>query len=187
MNTSKDKWMEAASPDLEQIYVVMGVSGSGKSTIAPLLASSLDLPFFDGDAFHPPANVAKMAAQIPLNDEDRYAWLIRLNALARKHSEKGAVLVCSALKESYRDKLGQGLAKPIVWIYLKGSYDLILSRLRERKGHFMPVSLLESQFATLEEPKGAITVSITGTPEEITAEILRRIRDASGKGGQVGD
>lgn len=169
--------MKEAKPDPGKIYVVMGVSGSGKSTIAPLLASRLDLPFFDGDAYHPPANVSKMAAQIPLTDRDRHAWLLTLNELTREHSDTGAVLVCSALKAVYRKKLARGLGKKVVWIYLKGPYDLILSRLRERKGHFMPVSLLESQFETLEEPEDALTVSIAGTPEEITSEILRQLRE----------
>ncbi len=159
------------------IYVVMGVSGSGKSTVAPLLAERLSLPFFDGDNFHPAANVAKMSAKIPLTDEDRHEWLVRLNQLAREHTAKGAVLVCSALKKSHREKLSTGVEDQVVWVYLKGSHDLILRRLQERKGHFMPPSLLDSQFETLEEPENAIEVSIEPGPEEIVKQILRKIRE----------
>lgn len=158
-----------------RIYVVMGVSGSGKSTVAPMLANELSLPFFDGDDFHPEANVQKMAARIPLNDDDRHDWLMALNQLAHTHSEKGAVIVCSALKASHRAKLSKGLGKQMVWVYLEGSFELILSRLQKRKGHFMPVELLTSQFETLEPPQQAIKVSINGSPKEIISQIIGKL------------
>lgn len=162
------------------IYVVMGVSGSGKSTIAPMLAEKLGLPFFDGDQFHPKENVQKMASGTPLNDQDRHAWLLALNELARKHAGKGAVIVCSALKKRYRKQLAKDLKGQVQWIFLQGSFDLILSRLMERKGHFMPTELLRSQFETLEPPKKAIAVSIAGKPEEILEAILSKLDPASG-------
>lgn len=158
-----------------RIYIVMGVSGCGKSTIAPLLAEALSLPFFDGDNFHPPSNVAKMSARIPLTDEDRHGWLMALNRLAKEHHEKGAVIVCSALKKIHRQKLSEGLEEKMVWVFLKGTYELILSRLKSRKGHFMPPSLLTSQFKTLEIPETAITVSIEKEPPVIVDEILKQL------------
>jgi gluconokinase len=160
-----------------RIYIVMGVSGCGKSTIAPLLSERLSLPFFDGDNFHPEENVRKMSARIPLTDDDRHNWLVTLNQLALKNSDKGAVIVCSALKKSYRQKLSQGLEGQMIWVFLKGTYELILSRLQSRKGHFMPTSLLRSQFETLEIPESAITVCINGTPETIVNDILANLRD----------
>jgi gluconokinase len=163
--------------DKGKIYVVMGVSGSGKSTIAPLLAQALELPYFDGDDFHPPANVAKMASGQPLTDTDRHLWLVTLNRLAKNNLEKGAVIVCSALKESHRSKLGAGIEKRVVWVFLKGTFDLISERLGNRKGHFMPPSLLASQFETLEIPKNALEISVQGTPEEITGRILGKLKE----------
>jgi gluconokinase len=158
-----------------RIYIVMGVSGSGKSTIAPLLAQRLSISFFDGDDYHPAENVEKMSARIPLTDDDRQQWLETLNKLAKKNRENGAVIVCSALKKNHRKKLADDLQEKMVWIFLKGSYELILSRLMKRKGHFMPVSLLKSQFETLEIPEKAITVSIEGKPEAIVEEILAKL------------
>ncbi len=159
-----------------RIYIVMGVSGCGKSTIAPLLAEALKIPFFDGDNFHPASNVAKMSARIPLTDEDRHGWLLALNNLAKEHQEKGAVIVCSALKKIHRQKLSEGLEEKMVWVFLKGTYELILSRLKSRKGHFMPPSLLTSQFKTLEIPETALTVSIENEPPMIVGEILEQLK-----------
>ncbi len=157
------------------IYVVMGVSGSGKSTVAPLLARELSIPYFDGDDFHPAANVKKMAAGTPLDDQDRRGWLMALNQLAREHSAKGAVIVCSALKKSHREQLSDKLEGQMVWIYLEGTFELILSRLQKRIGHFMPIELLRSQFETLEPPANAICVSIEGSPEEIVRQIMGKL------------
>ncbi len=158
------------------IYFVMGVSGCGKSTIAPMLAEKLNVPFFDGDDFHPAANVQKMAAKIPLTDKDRHGWLQSLNQLACKHQEEGAVIVCSALKKSHREKLAKGIEDKVVWIFLQGTFDLILSRLQLRQGHFMPIELLQSQFHTLEIPENAIRVSIQPNPDEIVQTILEKLQ-----------
>ncbi|MCL4156262.1 UNVERIFIED_CONTAM: hypothetical protein GTU68_044905 [Idotea baltica] len=154
----------------------MGVSGCGKSTISQLLANKLNLPYFDGDDFHPEENVLKMSKGHPLNDEDRQAWLQALNKLAIKHSPKGAVIACSALKEKYRVSLSESIKNTLEFVYLEGTFDEINERMQARKGHFMPAGLLKSQFETLEPPKNAIVVSIIGTPEEIVANVLKQVK-----------
>ena len=108
-----------------QIFYVMGVSGCGKSTIGKMLAQELEIPFFDGDDYHPEANIEKMKSGRPLNDEDRKGWLLRLNTLAQSQKEKGAVIACSALKEAYRVLLNKGLKNEVCWVYLEGSYATI--------------------------------------------------------------
>jgi gluconokinase len=143
------------------IVVVMGVSGSGKSTVGALLAERLGVEFLDADEFHPPENVAKMAAGVPLTDADRGPWLERLNAELRRRGD--AVLACSALKESYRRALAQGLE--CRFVHLRGPIELIRSRMEFRRHRYMPASLLESQFAALEPPSGAIDVDIAQSPE----------------------
>lgn len=157
------------------LFVVMGVSGCGKSTIGKLLASTYGLPFFDGDDYHPHENVDKMSKGIPLEDSDRKDWLQRLNILAKEYREKGAVIACSALKKAYRDQIADALTPQMEFIYLKGTKDEILRRLEERKGHFMPAGLLDSQFQTLEVPLDAITVSIEKSPDEIVLEIIKKL------------
>ncbi|MET7029408.1 gluconokinase [Sediminicola luteus] len=156
----------------KHILFVMGVSGSGKSTIGKLLATALGYPFYDGDDYHPDHNIKKMAAGEPLNDEDRYDWLLALNELAKNHTSKGAVIACSALKESYRDLLQKGIDTKVHYIYLKGSFEEILERLQQRKDHFMPLELLQSQFEALSPPKNAIVVEIKEQPEKIVDTIL---------------
>lgn len=158
------------------IIFVMGVSGSGKSTIGKQLANALSIPFFDGDDFHPEANITKMSRGLALNDQDREPWLEILNSLARKHAASGAVIVCSALKKAYRDQLEKGLTPKPVWIYLNGDFNLISERLGQRKGHFMPPSLLRSQFDTLEVPEEAIEVEVNLSPEQILNIILRKLK-----------
>jgi gluconokinase len=153
----------------------MGVSGTGKSTIGKMLAERLEIPFFDGDDFHPKANVEKMAAGLPLNDDDRLDWLKSLNRLGREHKDSGTVIACSALKESYRKILKTALEEHLVFIHLEGSFELITSRMEARKGHFMPLKLLRSQFDTLEPPKEAINISITDSPKEIVDSILNQL------------
>jgi gluconokinase len=155
------------------IVVVMGVSGSGKSTIGAPLAVRLGVPFLDADEFHPPANVAKMAAGTPLTDADRQPWLERLNANLRALPD--AVLACSALKEGYRRILSSDI-RDCRFVHLKGNIDLIRSRLADRRHRYMPASLLESQFATLEPPQGAIEVDIRQGVEDCVAEIQARLR-----------
>jgi gluconokinase len=149
--------------------VVMGVSGSGKTTIGKLLAARLGCEFLDGDDFHPPANVKKMAASISLTDEDRWPWLKNLNGKLLQNRK--AVLACSALKESYRKVLSEGLTD-CRFVHLRGSIELIRARLAERRHRYMPASLLESQFATLEPPARAIGIDIGQAPERCVEEIL---------------
>jgi gluconokinase len=155
------------------IVVLMGVSGSGKTTVGELLARRLGWPYLDADDYHPPANVEKMRAGTPLTDADRWPWLDRLNELLRQRQADGdnAVLGCSALKQIYRERLAQGL-RNVRWVHLKGSFELIQSRLQVRKHRYMPASLLQSQFATLEDPADALTVDIGDTPEALARTII---------------
>jgi len=154
------------------IAVVMGVSGSGKTAIGAALAAELGWRFIDADDYHPEANVAKMAAGQPLDDEDRWPWLDRLNSILKE--ERQAVLACSALKERYRARIASGIAS-IEWISLKGDFDLIRSRLLQRQHRYMPVSLLESQFAALEPPSRAITIGVNADVATCVGEILAKL------------
>src|SRR5438132_841873 len=158
------------------IIILMGVSGSGKTTIGERLAQALSWPFYDGDQFHPPANVAKMQQGIPLTDEDRWPWLqaLRMHIETCIHQGVSAVLTCSALKQAYRKQLIIDEAE-VNLVYLKGDYDLIHERLAQRQGHFMPPGLLASQFAALEEPEQAIVVDIGPPPETIVALIRQQL------------
>jgi len=142
------------------IVVLMGVSGSGKTKIGRALAASLGWPFYDADDLHPPANVAKMSAGIPLTDDDRWPWLDRIvDELARAGANGGsAVLACSALRQVYRDRLAR--AGDVRFVYLKGDLEMIAARLAVRSHKYMPASLLPSQFATLEEPADALVIDI---------------------------
>ena len=152
----------------------MGVSGSGKSTIGKLLSQELNIPFFDGDDFHPKENIEKMSSGQPLNDKDRQSWLEVLNSLAIKELKKSnCIIVCSALKQKYREILSQNIETQSKWIYLSGSFDLISKRLNNRENHFMPSDLLKSQFDILEEPKGALQVDISLSTNEIIKTIKR--------------
>src|SRR5262245_17695530 len=146
----------------------MGVSGSGKSTVGALLAERLGCPFLDADEFHPPQNVAKMAAGTPLTDADRWPWLETLNRKLKEQRDAG--LACSALKESYRQVLMQGVSNGCL-VHLRGGKELIQSRMRRRQHRYMPASLLDSQFATLEEPAQAIVVDILHSPERCVEDI----------------
>lgn len=161
-------------PNKKSIFYIMGVSGTGKTTVGLLLAKALNLEFYDGDDFHPKANVAKMAAGKPLNDNDRRGWLQELNDLAIRNKKNGAIIACSALKKSYRKQLTAGLQDKSVFVYLEGTFEEVKIRLENRKGHFMPLTLLESQFETLEPPKDAIVVSISQSPEQIVERIVAR-------------
>jgi len=157
------------------IVLVMGVAGVGKTTIGEALARSLGWRFLDADDFHPPQNVAKMKAGIALEDADRWPWLSHLNRVLK--DEPNAVLACSALKESYRDRLAQGIAHFTV-VYLHGSFALIRERMESRQHRYMPAALLESQFAALEPPADAIAVDVAATTDECVAAILARLRGA---------
>lgn len=148
----------------------MGVSGTGKTTLGAMIAARLGARFLDADDFHPPANVAKMSAGVPLGDEDRWPWLARLNAELRDCDSRGedVVLACSALREAYRARLRDGLSR-MRTVFLHGSFDLIHDRLLARSHRYMPASLLESQFATLEPPGDAIAVDVARSPEDCVA------------------
>jgi gluconokinase len=155
------------------VIVVMGVSGSGKTTIGSLLARQLEWAFADADDYHSAANVEKMRNGIPLTDADRIPWLDALRALIACWiaDGKSAVLACSALKESYRESLR--IDEQVRYVYLKGNRDLLFYRLLERSDHYMKEQMLESQLGTLEEPVNAIVVDAKGTPEDIVREIRR--------------
>lgn len=161
--------------DVRMVIILMGVTGSGKTTIGRLLSEQLDWKYYDADDFHSEANVKKMHSGIPLNDEDRKPWLEALSGLIRKSLERGEniVLACSALKESYRDYLL--LNERVRLVYLKGDYKLIRKRLNERRDHYMNPKLLDSQFETLEEPADALQVDVSSTPEEIVKVIRQRL------------
>jgi carbohydrate kinase (thermoresistant glucokinase family) len=153
------------------IVVVMGVAGCGKTTVGALLAQALGAEFLDADDFHPPENVARMAAGTPLTDADRAPWLARLNTELR--GREHAVLACSALRESYRAKLCDGVDCRFVHLY--GSRELIRARLAARRHRYMPASLLESQFAALEPPAQAIAIDVRTPAAECVAAILAQL------------
>jgi gluconokinase len=155
-----------------QVLVVMGVEGSGKTTVGRLLAKELNCEFRDADEFHSAPAKSKMAAGVPLTDEDRKPWLDALRQLIADHLRSGRrlVLACSALKAAYRDLLTVDPAR-VVFVWLRGDIELIRERLQKRSGHFAGAALLASQFATLEDPKDAVIVDIADTPERIVASI----------------
>jgi gluconokinase len=178
---SHDEARAQARPPGPSILVVMGVSGSGKTTIGERLAARLGWPYQEGDALHPPANVAKMHSGTPLDDADRLPWLQTIAAHIDEWRAKGSpgILTCSALKRRYRDII-IGDRPDVRLVYLKGSKDEIGGRLADRQGHFMPAALLKSQFEALEEPgpdERPITVSVDGTPDEIVDDLLGRLGD----------
>jgi gluconokinase len=154
------------------ILIVMGVSGAGKTTIGAALARELGWPLLDADDYHPPENVAKMAAGTPLDDEDRWPWLQKINA--KLIHEENAVLACSALKESYRQRLCAEVQDCRI-VYLHGSFELIAERSRARRHRYMPASLLESQFAALEPPANAIRIDVAADPSACVAAILAQL------------
>jgi gluconokinase len=162
------------------IAIVMGVSGSGKTTVAAGLARAENWILLEGDQFHPPANIAKMQAGIPLTDDDRWPWLRAIAARLNEAREAGqsAVVACSALKRAYRDVLTGG-GPGTVLIYLRGSQPMIAERMNRRKDHFMPPALLDSQFATLAEPgpeEHPIIVEIGGPPETVIQDVIAQLR-----------
>ena len=173
----------AASPrpfDGARLIVAMGVSSSGKTTVGQAIARRLHAPFLDGDDYHPPANIKKMSAGIPLTDDDRWPWLDALGTALHGAAEPKSVAVgaCSALRRVYRERLRQAAGEPLVFIYLDGSFELIKARIEARKHHFMPESLLQSQFATLEPPgadENCISVPIDQTPEQIAETVVRKL------------
>jgi gluconokinase len=183
-------WTAALPHRLVQpvIGVVMGVSGSGKTTVAALLAAALGCEFQEGDDLHPPENVAKMHGGTPLTDADRLPWLRKIAAEIDqwRNERKSGVLTCSALKRAYRDII-IGDRADVTLVYLRGSSDVIRSRLASRHEHFMPAALLDSQFATLEEPtpdENPIVIDVGGRPGDIAAAIVRQLEiRQTGPGG----
>ncbi|MDX2108667.1 MAG: gluconokinase [Verrucomicrobiota bacterium] len=161
----------AATP---RIYIIMGVCGCGKTTVGRLLATRIGAQFVDADDFHPPGNRVKLGSGIPLTDEDRWPWYARLRTLIDANLASGGsiVLACSALKETYRRVLDPNYDPAVRFIWLAGSYELIAERMAARQGHFMPASLLQSQFATLEPPPYALRVEVGPVPERIVEQIV---------------
>jgi len=157
------------------VILIMGVSGSGKTTIGQMLGSQLGWPFVDGDSLHSPANIAKMAAGIPLTDEDRAPWLQSIHDQMEswRSERKSGIIASSALKEKYRQTLIT--SSDVKLVYLRGSYDLIYSRMQHRPGHYMKPEMLKSQFASLEEPWNAVIVDISKPAEEIVSIIRRQL------------
>jgi gluconokinase len=160
--------------------IVMGVSGSGKSSVGEKIAEALHLPFVEGDALHPASNVEKMSKGIPLTDEDRMPWLDRIGEAMKASLAKGegTIVSCSALKHIYRERLRAAAGGNLYFVHLEGSKELLTDRMGHRKGHFMPTSLLESQLETLEVPTGepgVVTVHIDDTIEGIAAEALKAL------------
>lgn len=160
------------------VVVLMGVSGSGKSTIGMILAERLGWTFVEADDFHPAANVEKMRGGTPLTDDDRRPWLdalrVRIDDACKR--DENVVLACSALKHAYQEYLERDEPMCVEYVYLKGSEELIQKRLAARKGHFMNPKLLHSQFEALEPPEHSLQVDITPPPAEVAAEIQKRLR-----------
>ncbi|MET7607462.1 gluconokinase [Streptomyces avermitilis] len=160
------------------VVVVMGVAGTGKTTIGPLLAARLGVPYAEGDDFHPPANIAKMSAGVPLDDADRMPWLDAIGAWAHDRAGLGGVVSSSALKRSYRDRL-RAAAPGVVFVHLTGDRQLIEDRMSHRQGHFMPTALLDSQFATLQPlaaDEAGVAVDVAGGPGEISERAVTALR-----------
>lgn len=161
-----------------RVVCVMGVAGCGKSTIGAAIADALNAPFLEADRFHPPTNIEKMSAGQPLTDEDRWPWL---DALGRAAPKTGAVVIaCSALRRAYRERLAAAVGEPVFFVHLAGSKETIAERMQSRAGHFMPLSLLDSQFATLEplEPdERCLVLDISTPPANMIDDALIALKD----------
>ena len=166
------------------IVVVMGVAGSGKTTVGTMLANAMRCPFLDGDSLHSAANIEKMARGIPLTRADRAPWLAAIHVQLLDAFTRGQSLVagCSALEQSSRTILARGI--PINWVYLQGSLELIRSRLQHRTGHYMKADMLSSQFEALEEPSDAIIVDVSLSPRTIVEHILAELRESTHADGR---
>lgn len=169
-----------------RVYVIMGVSGCGKSAVANAIASQLSCAFLDGDFLHPRANIVKMSSGQPLNDDDRAPWLALINnaAFAMQRTNAVSIIVCSSLKKAYRDRLREGNDN-LSFIYLKGEFDVIESRLKARKGHFQKAGMLISQFEALEEPGADETdvkaIDINQPIEGVVADVIKHIQQQTGQ------
>ncbi len=170
---------------IQPIYILYGVSGSGKSSVGNLLANHLEIPFYDADDYHPKENIVKMSSGIPLTDEDRYGWLVALNSLILREQKKGLVLACSALKESYRELISRN-TDCIHWVLLDGAFDLIKQRIQRRENHFMGDALLQSQFDTLQRANYGIILNISQTPEQLVEKIMEHTTKYDADLGVIG-
>lgn len=163
--------------------VVMGVSGSGKTTVGEALSARFGWPLLEGDQFHPKANIDKMSSGTPLADEDRWPWLDAI-ATAMREAPDGVIVTCSSLRRIYRDRLRDKAGRPVIFVYLNGSRDTLAARLAARKGHFMPASLLDSQLATLEPPGGdeplIVPVSLEPPVETVVRTAIEGVAKARG-------
>ncbi|MBL0358791.1 MAG: gluconokinase [Chitinophagaceae bacterium] len=158
------------------IIFIMGVSGSGKTTIGKLLAQKTGYAFYDADNFHPRQNIDKMKAGEPLTDEDRRPWLDHIHDFAAANiGTSNIIIACSALKEIYRQRLNKNIEANCRWVFLKGSYETILQRMQQRTTHYMPSSLLQSQFDALELPQQVIEADISMQPEAIVQHIISKL------------
>lgn len=164
-----------------QVFILMGVSSTGKSSIGTAVAEQLNLKLIDGDDLHPRANILKMAQGMPLNDEDRMPWLERINDAVFSLSQKNeqGIIICSALKKRYRDRIRHG-NQTVYFLFLHGSFELVLERMRQRQGHFMKAEMLKSQFETLEVPQpdesGVIFIDIDTTFEQVVERCVQAIK-----------
>ena len=164
---------------MKPIIVLMGVTGAGKSTVGTLIAERLGVSFRDADDFHPPANIAKMSGGQPLTDDDRWPWLDAIGIHLAAHAGQGCVVTCSALKRVYRDRL-RAAAPTLRFIHLHGDMDLVAARQAARQGHFMPASLVVSQYATLETPaaeEGVIALDVAATPATLAEAAIAVLRE----------
>ncbi|TXB70224.1 gluconokinase [Phaeodactylibacter luteus] len=164
-------------PHRPTVIYLMGVSGSGKTTVGKLLQQQSGIPFYDGDDFHPPANIKKMSSGYPLDDQDRSGWLSAIHLFVQEHlsSGKSLAVACSALKARYREQLSAGLPGQVHWVYLEGTFEHISARLQSRQGHFMPPALLQSQFDDLEPPHIALRYSIQQPAADIAKSLLQHL------------
>lgn len=158
------------------VFVLMGVSGAGKSTIGRQAADALGVPFLEGDDFHPAASVAKMSAGVPLTDADRMPWIDAIVAHLNARPERDVILACSALSTAVRDRLRTGLDSPVQFLLLSAPPDVIGRRLQQRPGHYMKAGMLGSQFAALQTPADAIAIDVTPPQEVVTREVVRHIQ-----------
>jgi gluconokinase len=163
---------------MQAAIVIMGVAGSGKTSVGEAMGHRLGVSFRDADEFHPPANIAKMSAGIPLDDDDRWPWLDAIGAAIREAAPAGIVVACSALKRVYRDRIAAAAGRPVRFVFLDGPVATLRRRIGGRRGHFMPASLLDSQLATLERPAGdeqAVTVSIEAPIDQVVTQALAQL------------